>query len=121
MRYLAKLNPNSGIYRDWKTRSRVSGIISGVLFRWDGGAYVADELPPSAIEPFLARQDKAVILETLGVLPEIEKQQVAENQEQQAKGSTPQQAVASELSNSQQVDEPARRAPRRPTRRRLAE
>jgi hypothetical protein len=72
MHFFAKIDTNSAIHRTWRSNGQVSGLLEGVLFRWDSmkKVYAATEILPENIESFKARQDKAVILETLQYIPQ---------------------------------------------------
>ena len=70
MRFLAKLDPRSALFRRWRGESRVSGILHGVLFRWNGKTFVSEgEIPADLVPEFSNRHDKAVLVEAVGVLP----------------------------------------------------
>lgn len=73
MRFFARLDPISAIHKNWFVHGRVSGMLDGVLFRWDGPArvYASGEILEEAIERFRARADKAVILEVIQTLPPV--------------------------------------------------
>jgi hypothetical protein len=72
MYFFAKLNPTSGIFQNWRAHGLVSGLISDVLFRWDGisRTYVSRELAQEAVDLFRVRQDKAIVLEAIQILPQ---------------------------------------------------
>ena len=98
MRFFAALDPNSDIARRWRGESRLSGLLDTVLFRWEGNRFASGELSYEEAQRFRARQDQAVRLEVIGVLPETMRQdspsqQVVEDPEQQPAAQVEQQEV----------------------------
>jgi hypothetical protein len=69
MQFMATLSPNSSVYRLWREHCRLSGILDGVMFRWDGKAFSTHALTTAEVEKLKARQDKAIKFEVCAVPP----------------------------------------------------
>lgn len=70
--FLARLHTKSFIYRQWRERHRVSGIIDTILFRLiNGREYYSGVLTDEQIEKVRARQDQAIILEVAAIPKQV--------------------------------------------------
>lgn len=69
MRFFGKLKTNSYIHADWRIHNRLVGFLDGVCFRLVKQEYVSGELSTEEIDKFKARQDQAVLLESMSVSP----------------------------------------------------
>lgn len=76
MHFFAKLRINSAIFTDWRTHSRVGGLIDHVQFTWDGVTYVSQEIGQVSVDRFRARPDQAIIIEAIATLKATEPAEV---------------------------------------------
>jgi len=72
MKFFARLKRNSSIYQDWREHSRVSGFIDGIFFKLVGFDFFTERLEAEQIDKIKARQDKAIVLEMISIIPQPE-------------------------------------------------
>jgi hypothetical protein len=84
MNYFAILRSGTAIYRLWREKSQISGIIDHVAFFWRDREYVSNELVTEEVERLRARQAQDIQIETMGIVPDKPVEVIEERETEKA-------------------------------------
>jgi hypothetical protein len=89
MNYFAILRPRSAIFRQWRMKHQLGGIIDHVQFQWHGNQYASGELTADEVALLSARGSQDIQIEAMGVVPFASTSEVDDALDKQEDDDTP--------------------------------